>query len=322
MNVLSLQVGRSQVWATCKRSYCCTVWASRFQLISFCLLIMNELEGIHANFASGFEITGFKDSFNYSWTALREISAVKVRKGTEPPDFFLFICPYICLQSLDYQLRSASNPCLIKSTKSLASLSEQTAFISVMDRWTPREICLLLSHLANSFHGLSEKEKQNMAHSSGADGGEWQRSTRLTRLNANTINLPLQLFITHAHTHTCSDVCVEPSQGQIHANQKPRQEEGCSLWGGGGVLSAICGKYTTGTERALTEGVQRALCSFAATSCLAFKRANTFIETARGIQTAISMITRTLFHPLPEFVSEDEAVSSCLCRLFEKAWQL
>lgn len=60
-----------------------------------------------------------------------------------------------------------------------ASLSERSAFISVMGRWTPPEISLLLSHLANSFHGLSEKENktwhiyEELVRRSGSDPPIW-----------------------------------------------------------------------------------------------------------------------------------------------------
>lgn len=59
-----------------------------------------------------------------------------------------------CAPSLSYQVNK------IPPSLNHASFFEWTAFISVMDRWTPQEICLLLSHLANSFHGLPEKENK------------------------------------------------------------------------------------------------------------------------------------------------------------------
>lgn len=90
--------------------------------------------------------------------------------GSVPPCVFLSVYLF---PRLPTGLYSKSNLRLSASTtKSLlhASLSERLAFISVMDRWTPREICLLLSHLVNSFHGLSEKRETKCGAFMGAGG--------------------------------------------------------------------------------------------------------------------------------------------------------
>lgn len=50
-----------------------------------------------------------------------------------------------------------------------------------------------------------------MAHLSRAVGGEWQRSTRLTGPDANTVNLYMHSSLymrAHAHTHTSSAAVV------------------------------------------------------------------------------------------------------------------
>lgn len=143
--------------------------------------------------------------------------------------------PCICPQSLDYPLRSASNPRLIRSAKSLhhASLFEQTAFISVMDRWTPRESCLLLSHLANSFHGRSEKENRTW-HIYLERGGVHPFDQSECQHHESP-HAPLHYTCVHTHAR------VEVSQGRAVPARSPCKEAGCSLWGGCRVLIAICG---------------------------------------------------------------------------------
>lgn len=82
-----------------------------------------------------------------------------------------------------------------------------------------------------------------MAHLSGAGGGKWQRSTHLTGPGANTVNLcALFSLRMHAHTHTpCLTVmCVCVCECGAISGADPCQpgapwEEGCSLWGVGGV---------------------------------------------------------------------------------------
>lgn len=79
----------------------------------------------------------------------------------------------------------------------------------------------------------------------------WQRSTHSTRPAANTVNLhvPSSLYMHGTHTlparQSCVKVCVELSQGLIHAKQGPRgRRAGLSgVHGGGG-----------GTGWMLTEG--------------------------------------------------------------------
>lgn len=83
------------------------------------------------------------------------------------------------------------------------------AFISVMDRWTPPEICLLPSHPANSFHGLFEKGKQNMAHLCGAGGESGCGPPFSTRPGANAVNLCVaSLLHMHAHSLRALQKCV------------------------------------------------------------------------------------------------------------------
>lgn len=153
------------------------------------------------------------------------------------------------VKSLPYQVNK------IPPSLHHTSLSKRTAFISVMDRWTPREICLLLSHLANSFHGLLEKENKTwhiyqelVGRVAAIHPFDWTGCQRCK----SPRTLP---HYTCTHTHPLLDSNVCESVCGVISGADPCQpgapwEEGCSLWGKGGGLTAICGKakYTTGTE--------------------------------------------------------------------------
>lgn len=148
--------------------------------------------------------------------------------------FLSVYLPCICPQSLDYPLRSASNPRLIRSAKSLhhASLFEQTAFISVMDRWTPRESCLLLSHLANSFHGRSEKENKTWhihLEPGGVGGAAVHPFDQTECQHHESPHAPLHYTCTRSDVRVCGGV-----SGPSGASQEPCKEAGCSLWVGAG----------------------------------------------------------------------------------------
>lgn len=126
------------------------------------------------------------------------------------------------VKSLPYQVNK------IPPSLHHTSLSKRTAFISVMDRWTPRErsACYFLILLILFMGFLKRKTKHGTFIRSW--WGEWQRSTHLTGPGANAVNLRVPFLITHARTHTlcstvmCAKVCAALSRGLIHANQEPR----------------------------------------------------------------------------------------------------
>lgn len=166
-----------------------------------------------------------------------------------------------------------------------------------MDRWTPRESCQLLSHLANSFQGLSEKKNKT-----------WH--IYLERVWAvrpfdhtgcqhyQSLHAPLYCICTHTHTHVNCDQEADLCQ------PKTRQT---ALFGGGcWVLIAIWVRapLAAGERRqkvcvlaCVRVCVRRAPSvrpASAAASCVAFKHANRSIWTASRTQTSIAP---TPFHP-------------------------